>query len=173
MLPVARPRSMTHTEVSSSSLRRSIGGDNRRVIRSSTFTERAPAPMELATSTIIDMYPELSSFRPQATDAQGIPPTSKTPVRPATCRTSTIEQDESPSPEGTPSFASSLHLVDNGVSIYKKIHGDEWRENSLCLYCFRQHGDFNCLNKHGYEACGRDEALESHYWESNRYSPEG
>jgi hypothetical protein len=172
MLPGNRRYSMTYGESSSSSLCSSIGDDNRRVIQSSNFTEKAPCLKELVVPTTIDTYPELSSFRPQAVDAQGVPPISVSPIRPSTPRTSTMERHVTLSPDETPSYASSLHLVDNGVSIYKKIHGDEWRDNSLCLYCFRQYGGFNRLNKHGYEACGRDEALESHYWESSGYFEE-
>ena len=78
-----------------------------------------------------------------------------------------IERDESPPRSETPTYARSLHLIDTEISIYKKVHGDEWTEYPLCLHCFRQHGAFNRINEHGYELCGRDEALESHYWESN------
>jgi hypothetical protein len=107
--------------------------------------------------------PEVSSFRPEVAGPQGVPPISITPVRPSTCKLSAIERSPTPELDDTPIYARTLHLVETDVSVYKKIHGDEWRDNSLCLYCFRQHGDFSKLTLRGYEVCGRNEALESHY----------
>jgi hypothetical protein len=170
--PIRRPYSMKRTISRRPSLGEYIGGDNRRVIRSQTFTERGPAPAELTRPLALDTYPELSSFRPEIVDAQGIPPVSVTPVRPSR-RVPLVEQEESPPPAETPVYARSLHLIDTDVSIYQKTHGDEWRENSLCQHCFRQYGEFNRLGKHGYEVCGNDEALRSHYWESGGYLEEG
>jgi hypothetical protein len=130
------------------------------VIQSSTFTQRTPAPFDLVSSITTGMYTKLPSFRPQVA----------TPVRPSTSESPKIERDESPVSADSPVYARSLHLVDADVSIFKKTHGDEWKENPLCLYCFRQHGNFNRFNEHGYEVCGCNEALESHYWESNEDS---
>jgi hypothetical protein len=138
-----------------STWRNSIGSDNRSLLRGSTFTERNPALLDQA-----------SSFRPEVVGPQGVGPSALTPIQPSTRRSSLIERDSSPEYDGTPSYAQSLHLVDTDVSIYKKVHGDEWRENSLCLHCFRRHGSFRKLTLYGYEMCGRNEALESHYWES-------
>jgi hypothetical protein len=53
------------------------------------------------------------------------------------------------------------------ISIYKNVHGEEWKQNSLCLDCFRRHGSFNRILTYGYEVCGSDEMLDSHYWEPN------
>jgi hypothetical protein len=58
-----------------------------------------------------------------------------------------------------------LQLVDDEVSIYKQVHGEEWMEAPLCLHCFREHGEFHRLYNDGCEACGQDEELEHHYWE--------
>jgi hypothetical protein len=163
---------MTRTAPHQPFLGEQIGGDNRRVIRGQTFTERRPALVELTKPHVLDTYPELSSFRPEAVDAQGVPFVPVTPVRLSRRHTSMVDREESPLPAETPIYARSLHLIDTDVSIYQKTHGDEWRENSLCLHCFRQHGDFRRLGKHGYEVCGDDEALKSHYWESGGYSEE-
>jgi hypothetical protein len=97
---------------------------------------------------------------------------AETPIRSGTRRSSMIEQDQSPKLADTPIYARSLHLIDTDISIYKKDHGDKWREHALCLYCFRRHGGFNKLREHGYEVCGRDEALESYYWESGGDDPD-
>jgi hypothetical protein len=53
----------------------------------------------------------------------------------------------------------------NNISIYKHAHGDEWKRNLLCEPCFRRRGQFQRILTHGYEACGLDEALNSHFWE--------
>ncbi|KAF2030430.1 hypothetical protein EK21DRAFT_65423 [Setomelanomma holmii] len=153
------------TAQASTAYRHSVGGDNRTLIHSSTFTKRAPAPAQAMRAVESSTFPELSSFRPRPVRPQGLPRISTTPVKPATRRTSAIERDESPEPAETPIYARSLHLVDTEVSIYKKVHGDESSDYSLCLYCFRQHGAFNRITDYGYELCGGDEALDSHYWE--------
>lgn len=154
-MPETSGRTMPRTETSPYLWRNSIGADNRYIIRSPTFTERAN-PTPTVNTSFSTIMPELSSFRPQAVDAQGRP-RARAQSRPTSRRTSAVDE--------TPSFARSFHLVDTDVSIYKKMHGDEWRDSPLCLYCFRKHGNFNKLEEYGYEACGRDEALESHYWE--------
>ena len=161
-LPADQNRTMTHAE---SSRARSIGGDNQCLIHDPTFTERALAPLEHLNPIMTSMMPELSSFRPQASDARGIPRAPNTPTRPATRRSSMAVRDESPEAAETPSWDRSFHLVDTEVTIYKKIHGDQWEDYPLCLHCFRQHGNFNKIEEHGYEVCGREEALESHYWQ--------
>jgi hypothetical protein len=159
-------RSQMAQPTTRSSWRNSIGGHNRSLIRSSTLIERSPVSPDYGSCPVYGALPELSSFRPVAVDSQGVPPISATLVRPPTRRVSAIERDSSLVLDDTPAYASALHLVDTDVSIYKKVHGDEWRENSLCLYCFRRHGGFNKMDQHGYEVCGRNEALDSHYWET-------
>jgi len=136
---------------------RALGGDNRRLIRNAEFIERAPALPESISPGAHAILPELSSFRPDTN------PTT-TPIRPAARRSSAPPNSPSVSPE-TPSWARSLHLVDTDISIYKGPI-DEQRENSLCLYCFSSHGNFSKMLPHGYETCGREEMLDSHYWES-------
>lgn len=142
----------------------STGGDNRCLIRNSTFVERAPATQKVIGMAMAVSEAELSSFRPGVTDCQGLPLATKTTIRDSP-RRSMAEQPRSPTPPETPIYARSLHLVDTEISIFKKSHGDEWEEYPLCLYCFRSHGDFNRIFEHGYEVCGRNEALDNHYWE--------
>lgn len=77
-----------------------------------------------------------------------------------------LEQVKSPVQAETPTFARAMHLIDADISIYKYDHGEEWKEKSLCQYCFRQHGSFNRILTHGYEVCGREEMLKNHYWEA-------
>ncbi|KAI8931632.1 hypothetical protein NX059_011283 [Plenodomus lindquistii] len=134
---------------------RRLGDDNRRLIRNVEFIERSAAlPASISPDESV-ILPELSSFRPEAT------PT--TPVRPAMRRSSMPHKSPSRSPE-TPSWARSLHLIDTDVSIYKG-QSDPWRENLLCLNCFSRHGKFSKMLIHGYETCGGDQVLDSHYWE--------
>lgn len=154
-------RAMSRSEASPSRMRRSVGVDNRYVVRGPTFTERAASSI-ITGPSIIGTTPELSSFRPQAVDTQGVPYAfAASSYRVA----SQVPREESPELSDTPSYDRSLHLVDGEFSVYQKTHGDEWREAPLCLYCFRQHGRFSKLEEHGYETCGQDEALQSHYWE--------
>lgn len=134
---------------------RRMGDDNRRLVQNAEFTERAAAlPASISPNDLV-MLPELSSFRPDATPA--------TPVRPSVRRSSMPYRSPSASPE-TPSWARSLHLVDTDVSIYKG-QADPWRENLLCLYCFSRHGTFSKMLPLGYETCGGEKVLDSHYWE--------
>lgn len=134
--------------------------DNMRVIRDASFIERAPSDCH---SYEAHTLPELSSFRPDITSPQGLAP--RTPIRSSARRTSMPITSPYFSPAETPSFARPLHLVDTDISVYKTAHGEEWKENSLCLYCFRRHGSFNRVLTHGYEVCGREEVLKSHFWE--------
>ncbi|KAH7069832.1 hypothetical protein BKA63DRAFT_519642 [Paraphoma chrysanthemicola] len=163
-LPEARSGAMVSPDVRSP-WRCSIGGDNRTLLRNSSFTERAPAPPVVMNVEGTSTFPELSSFRPGAVGPQGVPVVS-TPSRSNTRRQSAMERGGSPTPAETPIYARSLHLVDTEFSIFKKSHGDESTEFPLCLYCFRQHGAFNRIKEHGYEVCDGDEALDSHYWEA-------
>lgn len=169
-LPASGGLRAAHTRSRTNPLldKRSIGGDNRTVIHGSTFTERAPALLDHdhANPVLTSIMPELSSFRPQAADAQGVPRRSIATTRPATRKPSMVVREESPELPDTPVWARSLHLVDtDGVSVYKQSHGDDWKDYPLCLYCFHRYGSFNKIEEHGYEVCGREEALECHYWQ--------
>jgi hypothetical protein len=164
-LPACAGRSMDQLELQTSPWRRSIGGDNTFVLRSPSFTERTLAPVGCSSSFDADRLPDLSSFRPEAVNSQGLAPKPVTSKRNQARRISVVDIDEFSETTETPVYARYMHLVDGEDSIYKKDHGDEWRENALCLYCFRRHGDFSKLSKHGYGKCGRNEPLESHYWE--------
>ncbi|KAL5394975.1 hypothetical protein PMIN06_003280 [Paraphaeosphaeria minitans] len=91
------------------------------------------------------------------------------PFRPATPRRS-LTPSESGSPGGTPTWARPLHLVEDEFSVYKNVHGNKSHEHPLCLYCFRQHGDFHRIVNNHCEACGQGEVLEGHYWEAAFWS---
>jgi hypothetical protein len=149
---------------------------NAGIMQSVEFIERAAAPPSNPSSPQ-DQLPELSSFRPiiiACPDAPEAPPRPRTPTRPMT------STPEPPEPPETPSFARPLHLTDssivvaksalgdewvNDISIYKHVHGDEWKHNSLCESCFRRRGQFQRILTHGYESCGSYSALDSHFWE--------
>lgn len=142
-----------------------MGSDNQTLIRTKPFTERVPeATNRIARHSI----PELSSFRPEFADPQGQPRPS-TPMRASARPSFSRHESASPAPAETPPWARSMHLVDTNEhqSIYKNVHGDEWMDSPLCLYCFRQKGCFNRVKTHGYQVCGREEALQSHYWDPN------
>ncbi|KAF1850117.1 uncharacterized protein K460DRAFT_411881 [Cucurbitaria berberidis CBS 394.84] len=141
-----------------------VGGGDRSLVRSSTFIERTPTPPETISPIEEHALPNLASFRPKVASPRYSTQPS-TPVRVPARRATMPEQDGSPPTAETPSFARALHLIDSDISIYKNDHGEEWRENSLCRHCFRQHGSFNRILTHGYEVCGREEMLNSHYWE--------
>lgn len=165
--PVDMGRSTAQPAASSEPWRRSIGGDNSYLVRGPTHVERTHGEVESTLYSTDGLLPALSSFRPEAVDSQGISLRSKTPTRSrASSRSPIPARNHTPERAETPVYARSLHLVDTDVSIYHKVHGDEWKENALCLHCFQRHGDFSKLKEHGYETCGHDEPLESHYWES-------
>ncbi|CAA9966033.1 hypothetical protein PTMSG1_09392 [Pyrenophora teres f. maculata] len=155
-------------------------GDNRQVIREAAFIERTPAGVLPASYN--QHIPESSSFRPSIASPEGLEPAPaqvshpKSPVLSSERRSSS----ETPEPPETPSYARPLHLFDTSVivggnqqgnewlqdiSIYKNIHGEEWKRNALCSHCFRSGGTCNRIMTYGYEACGRDDPLDSHYWE--------
>ncbi|KAF2624541.1 hypothetical protein BU25DRAFT_493528 [Macroventuria anomochaeta] len=146
-----------------------IGGDNRCVLRDETFTERAPTPRVPINLSTNDALPELSSFRPTVADPQGQPQLNIPPQRPARSFTSPVEP-ASPAVPDTPAWMRPMHLIDTGgKSIYMNAHDDGPIRHALCLYCFRTHGDFRKVHRHGYESCGRTEVLDSHYWESDTW----
>lgn len=84
---------------------------------------------------------------------------------PSTPHRSLSPVDGSASPDCTPAWMRPLHLVDEEKSIYQNIHGEEWRDHPLCLYCFRQHGNLHRILQFGCEVCGRGEVLRGLYWE--------
>ena len=137
----------------------SIGSEINRLIHHPTCLERTPAHPTSIYPDEPRPLPSLSSFRPHRTDTQGLPP--------ATPRRSSMPQGlpSSPPESETPSYARSLHLIDTDISIYKATHGEAWLENSLCLKCFRRGGAFHRVLSHGYEVCGSEEVLKSHFWE--------
>ena len=158
---------------------RGIPGDNRRVVRNSAFIERVAAPL-LTDDPTHQQLPELSSFRPNLATKEGVAPVMASLSRTPRQRSTQRRPSASPEPPETPSFARSLRLFDasvavrsdglgnewmHDISIYKNIHGEEWRRNSLCKHCFRRSGQFSRIMTYGYESCGRDEELDSHYWE--------
>ncbi|KAI0579843.1 hypothetical protein TUN199_07349 [Pyrenophora tritici-repentis] len=187
--PLKKMRSMALPEIRtvlshgtrlSLSMRAGIAGDNRQVIREATFTERAPAGV-LPTS-LNQHIPELSSFRPSIASPEGLEPVLAQISRPKSPMPYSERRSpsETPEPPETPSYARPLHLLDTSVvvggkrqgdewlqdiSIFKNIHGEEWKRNALCSHCFRSRGTFNRIMTYGYEACGRDDPLDSHYWE--------
>jgi len=159
---------------------RGCDGDNRRVIWEKTFIERTPAGVLPVSHD--EHLPGLSSFRPNIASTEGpVPlpapvPRHEIPVQSSQRRL----PSKTPEPPETPSYARPLHLFDasvvvggNGggdeylrdISIYKNIHGEEWKRNALCRHCFQSGGTCNRIMTYGYEACGRDEPLNSHYWE--------
>jgi hypothetical protein len=174
--PPKKTRAMTLSDIRSRTFPRlaadaphcfiDVARDNRRVLGDEAFTERAPAPrmsVELSGSTIL---PELSSFRPNVVSPQGSP-TLGPPVRTmARVHTSPVEPTSPIIPE-TPAWLRPMHLIDTGgKSIYMHAHDNGPIRHALCLYCFRHNGSFRKVHRHGYEACGRTEVLDSHYWES-------
>ncbi|KAF9697552.1 hypothetical protein EKO04_004391 [Ascochyta lentis] len=149
-----------------------LGGDNRCVLRDATFTERAPTPRMSVDLATTDALPELSSFRPTDADPRGQPTRSSPSHRLARAFTSPTGSPSSAIPD-TPAWMRPMHLIDTGAkSIYLNVHDDGPIHHALCLYCFRTHGSFCKVHKHGYETCGRTEVLDSHYWESDSLSEE-
>lgn len=169
-----------HQEVWLSLPLKGFAGDNQQVTREATFIERAPAGLIPASH---DQYlPELSSFRPNIASPEGLVPVHHTDARRKTSVKSSQRRSPSntPEPPETPSYTRPLHLFDTAVvvglngqgdellqdiSIYKTIHGEEWKRNALCSHCFQNGGTCNRVMTHGYEVCGRDKSLDSHYWE--------
>ena len=169
-MPETCCQNITGDETQDPLANQSFSGNNRRVIRNVAFIERAPVRPQKSNSSS-QQLPELSSFRPDIASPEG--PAPKPPARPTTPARHTARRFSSatPEPPETPSFLRPLHLFDTSnewthdISIYKNIHGEEWKRNSLCRHCFQLRGAFNRIMTYGYEACGRDERLDSHYWE--------
>ncbi|KAF2798780.1 hypothetical protein K505DRAFT_357163 [Melanomma pulvis-pyrius CBS 109.77] len=136
-------------------------GASLELFQTPTFTERCnfvDSPIRVQSS----MRPSLvavSSFRPIADISQD-DPAPATPMR-----NYAPPNDSTASPAYTPAWMKSFHLVDNEKSIYMNVHGEDWKVSPLCLYCFRQHGEFHRVLPDGCELCGREDVLERHYWE--------
>lgn len=145
------------------------GGDNRRLLRTETFLERAPTPKMTAKMTMDDSLPELSSFRPTAEEPQIRPEVRDHPQKLSRALTAPIKLASSDVPD-EPAWMRPMHLVDTGGrSIYKNAHDDGPIRHALCLWCFRTHGEFCKVHRHGYETCGCTEVLDSHYWEDDTW----
>ena len=146
-----------------------VDGDNRRLVRHATFTERAPTSRMSNGIPMSDTLPELSSFRPTHADPQGQPsilPSSDKAAR----GFSSPAQLAGPAAPDTPAWMRPMHLVDTGgKSIYTNVHDDGPIRHALCLWCFRTQGGFRKVHKYGYESCGRREVLDSHYWEDDKW----
>lgn len=129
--------------------RRSSGSDQTTpTLTSSISTRRKPSLARLSTFSSVEERPKRSPP----------PSTPQKPFSPASGMGS---------PAATPAWMKPLHLVevDDDKSIFMNVHGEEWRDHSLCLYCFRQHGNFHRVQRYGCEVCGREEILKNHYWE--------
>lgn len=137
-------------------------------LRGHSFTERQQAMADSRRSSISSamdpveaVLATISSSRPSTALPQGSPIPS-TPVRQVS-----IASDSDMSPTGqTPNWARPLHLIHDDRTISMNVHGEDWKDHPLCLYCFRQHGQFNAVLRDGCEVCGRDVVLEGHYWET-------
>ena len=149
-----------------------IGGDHRCILREKAFTERVLAPRMSIDLSTTNTLPELSSFRPPIADPQGRPILNLPSQKLARAFTSPVMPPNPIIPD-TPAWMCPMHLIDTGgKSIYMNTHDDGPIRHALCLYCFRTHGSFRKVHKHGYETCGRTEVLDSHYWESESWPEE-
>lgn len=145
-----------------------VGGDNRSLLRHETFTEQAPTPSMSIGTPMNDTLPKMSSFRSTDVNAQGQPSIGPL-MKVARAFTSPTESTSLAIPD-TPAWLRPMHLVDTGgKSIYKNVHDDGPIRHALCLWCFRTQGSFCKVHKHGYESCGRNEVLDSHYWEDDKW----
>ncbi|PVI02801.1 hypothetical protein DM02DRAFT_700095 [Periconia macrospinosa] len=122
------------------------------------FIERLP-PSRPQGIDPVDDSPLLhsSSFRP-VDQGPRRPPTPSTPHH----SYASSQGSESPA---TPPWMQPFQLMDGNKSIFLQVHGEDQRDNSLCLPCFRQHGEFNSVLEHGCEVCGEKKILTGHYWE--------
>jgi hypothetical protein len=134
------------------------------LFRNSTFIERRDSFVDVTAAT--SSIASASSFRPLPEIASKARTVPATPIRSHSPPEHVTKTPQSAASIAcTPAWMGPFQLVDDEVSIYKQVHGEEWRGAPLCLYCFREHGEFHRLYNDGCEACGRDEALEHHYWE--------
>lgn len=144
-----------------------IGGDNRCVLRTEGFTERAPRGNSMAVLSLDDAIPELSSFRPNDPDPLDQPIPESPQHKLSRAHTSPTDTRSSELPD-SPAWMRPLHLVDTGGrSIYKNIHDDGPIRHALCMMCYRTRGEFRKVHRRGYESCGGVEVLDSHFWEDD------
>ncbi|KAJ4983969.1 hypothetical protein SVAN01_10524 [Stagonosporopsis vannaccii] len=145
-----------------------VNGDNRCLLRNESFVERAPTPRRTPMSTS-NALPELSSFRPTNTQSQIPLGSDRSSQRLARVLTAPVGLAR-PAVTEDPAWMRPMHLVDTGgKSIYMNVHDDGPIRHALCLWCFRTHGGFRKVHRHGYESCGRTEVLDSHYWEDDAW----
>ncbi|KAH8722801.1 hypothetical protein GQ44DRAFT_711282 [Phaeosphaeriaceae sp. PMI808] len=166
-MPVTQDRMTLRAATSTPPDMSITGSDNRCPIQGSIFKEIVTPSPEPSKSTIALTSPTTSR---RQTNPKHLPPLPTTPVRPAPRKFSLPQSDPSPTMTETPIYARSMHLIDtDNLSIYQKVHGnDDYVTNPLCKDCFRHRGTFKIIHvKHGYEACGADEPLQSHYWEEH------
>lgn len=139
--------------------------------RTSSFTERRSVNKTSDSDThslVANPLPYVSSFRPTKATSHDTTlaetPKPETPVRqtPFDGCNSVVT---SPSVQTT-AWMEPFQLVDDERLVFLNRHGEEWKNHALCLYCFRRHQTFHRLLKDGCEVCGRQEVLESHYWET-------
>ncbi|KAF2117262.1 hypothetical protein BDV96DRAFT_598178 [Lophiotrema nucula] len=133
------------------------------VSRTATFTERDPSRDDADSIPVgLARKPTLSSFRPNAATPQG----HYEFTTPARNSQDPIHNPFPVSPDApTPAWVKPFHLVDDGKSIFKNIHGEDFNDHPLCLHCFRGHGSFHRILQEGCEVCGREDVLKGHYWE--------
>ena len=128
------------------------------VTQKSDYVERR-APLFSLECDAPSTTPTFSSFRPLPNQT----PPPETPVRGSTEQ---LYDGSMASPATqTPAWMKPFHLVNDEKCIYMSRHGEDWKNHALCLYCFRQHGNFHRILGEGCEVCGREDALESHYWD--------
>jgi len=143
-------------------------GDNRCLLRTETFVERAPAPNSYTSTN--NPLPAPSSFRPTDACSQVLlGPSDKASQKLARVLTAPVKL-ANPTMTEEPAWMRPMHLVDTGgKSIYLNAHDDGPIRHALCLWCFRTRGGFRKVHRHGYESCGRTEVLDSHYWEDDTW----
>lgn len=81
---------------------------------------------------------------------------------PTTPRHSHVSPSGSQSP-GTPAWMQPFQLLEGEKPVFLQIHGQEERDNPLCLQCFRSRGELNTVLRDGCESCGEMEILKGHY----------
>ncbi|KAJ8115369.1 hypothetical protein OPT61_g2961 [Boeremia exigua] len=119
-----------------------IGGDNCRLLRDEAFVERATTPRMFVDVTTNDTLPELSSFRPIDSGFQDQPGLDGSSQKLTRGYFDLVGTASTEVPD-TPAWMRPMHLVDTGgKSIYMNVHDDGPTRHSLCLWCFRAHGDF-------------------------------
>jgi hypothetical protein len=140
------------------------------IYKTASFTERGSfsSSNTSRTSSVAHPLAPISSFRPTEATAQGTVPPKKvkleTPLRqiPFDGSNSVVTSPALPDPTPIQPFQ---HL-DNDRLIFINKHREDWEDYALCLDCFQRHQNFHRVLKHGCEVCGKDDILESKYWET-------